>query len=265
MTDETPKSFYKYYSVEGAIATLCNETRRWTKPSAFNDLFDCKIIPTFNMEEKNLLELFRKNYPDYHISNEEFFFHIIKREGILDFVNKDLEYQRQIAKPLHDKILEKLRIFCVSEDRDSSYLWGTYADNNRGAMIEFSNFYEVDSPLLLAKKVIYSDEEPRIEFMSKKPTLEQNRDFHEKLTLTKQTQWSNEKEWRVIDFLDKHSEYKDYLFDRREVAAIYLGCRMKDSAKKAIKLIAKEKYPHAKIFQARTHESEYSLVFDEIL
>ncbi|MFM7850738.1 MAG: hypothetical protein ACKO96_02195, partial [Flammeovirgaceae bacterium] len=54
MTDETPKSFYKYYSVEGAIATLCNETRRWTKPSAFNDPFDCQIktnIDNSYMEE----------------------------------------------------------------------------------------------------------------------------------------------------------------------------------------------------------------------
>jgi hypothetical protein len=43
MNDQPPKSFYKYYDVKGAIATLCYETRRWTKPLAFNDPFDNQI------------------------------------------------------------------------------------------------------------------------------------------------------------------------------------------------------------------------------
>jgi hypothetical protein len=328
MNDEIPTSFYKYYDVKGAIATLCNETRRWTKPLAFNDPFDNqfdaeiqksvgiyinnhkkklmnnpKIRNKYNHQQKTLInEITRQITSSIPVSKNPFFanhdkeikeFFIEQQIKIHDGVfNKRnfirslrkfqinsnehsnilihssstpeaLNEQANMLKDFRKKINNTTHIFCISKIKDSILMWSHYAQNHQGAVIEFKN----ENELKMHKEVKYLKEAYKIKhYFDCKDDEEYFRNYNNQLIYTKAKCWEYEKEWRGI-YIKKNNpnDYVDLPFDRNEVVGIYLGCRMKDSAKRAIKIIAKEKYPWAKIYQARTHETNYSLVFDEVV
>jgi hypothetical protein len=316
MTDETPKSFYKYYSVEGAIATLCYETRRWTKPSAFNDPFDNQIqqrikeLSTENIhrykgfEQETIKDFLRiikgsipfsmnkslqnslPNFPEwenflvgqrdkYRLNPNKFKRNQFARElkefattnpkiakTLINGINKKEEELKKLLDPNNYNKFHL--IFCISKNEKSILMWSHYAQSHQGVVIEFLPSHELSN----LKKVKYLLEMPE---KSEHPfTYKDDKDFwkiyDDNLVLTKSDCWVYEQEWRAIKYLENNpNDYIDLPFDRNEVSAIYLGCRIEPERKKEIIIIAKEKYSHAKIFQARTHESEYSLVFDEIL
>ena len=43
MENEKPITFYRYFDIDGALATFKTKTLRWSHPSTFNDPFDCNI------------------------------------------------------------------------------------------------------------------------------------------------------------------------------------------------------------------------------
>jgi hypothetical protein len=180
---------------------------------------------------------------------------------LIDAVNKNKDKFVELLNP--NNYNDWHLIFCISKINDSILMWSHYAQNHQGAVIEFLPSHELSN----LKEINYLSEIPELDYPH---THKNERDFWEifdaNLVFTKSDCWKYEKEWRIVKFLDNNpNDYIDLPFDRNEVAAIYLGCRMEYERKKEIIIIAKEKYPWAKIYQARTHESEYSLVFDEIL
>ena len=160
------------------------------------------------------------------------------------------------------EILSDTSIFCVSETNDNILMWSHYTDNHTGAVIEFHAQLE-DSAFLVAQRVRYESTIPvfTLEMANERRADE----LFDMITLTKSTDWEYEKEWRVVTTMhDKSKDYEILRFPPEEVAAIYLGCRTTDECKREIIEIANAKYPNAKIYQARKHEREFSLVFEPV-
>ena len=156
-------------------------------------------------------------------------------------------------------------IFCVSETNENLLMWAHYAQNHTGAVIKFLSVREVDSPLLIAQRVIYSRNMPRIgpeDFASFSVSPEAIR---ERLTLTKSIEWAYEKEWRVVTVPeDKNKASEISPFAPEELGAVYLGCKMADTDREELIEITSRKYPKAEIYQAQKHKLEFSLVFERI-
>ena len=283
-------SFFKYYTAESAKKTLLETTQKWSSPKLFNDPFDNQF--NFQFEEptesgtreqtEELLRIISSNEP---IRDGQFGARISRKLRMLqqifsnsqhDFFDEEREYIRQglvegmgnlkSKESMHNQIIHEIlsdtSIFCVSETNDNILMWSYYTDNHTGAVIEFHAQLE-DSAFLVAQRVRYESTIPvfTLEMVNERRVDE----LFDMITLTKSTDWEYEKEWRVVTTMhDKSKDNEILRFPPEEVAAIYLGCRTTDESKREIIEIANDKYLNAKIYQARKHEREFSLVFDPL-
>ena len=163
------------------------------------------------------------------------------------------------------KVMADTTVFCLSETYDNLLMWSHYAHNHTGAVVKFLSLSEVDSPLVLAERVHYSAEIPRLEFADLFSASILQHQMIKVLTLTKSEVWDYEKEWRVISGLrDKTKEFEILIYAPEEVGAVYLGCKMARRDKDVLVDIVRCKYLKAKLFQAEKHNREFRLVFNEI-
>ena len=282
-------SFFKYYTAESAKKTLLKTRLKWSSPKLFNDPFDnqfnfqfeeptesvtreqteefLRIISsnepirdgqfgTRTDEVRMLQQMFLKNQPNISTQDREYVSQGVM-EGMHNLRAKESIYNQEIHEILSDR-----SIFCMSETNDNILMWSLYADDHKGAVIEFHAQLE-DSVFLVAQRVRYESTIPvfTLEMVKERRTDE----LFEMITLTKSTDWEYEKEWRVVTAMrDKSKDCEILRFPPEEVAAIYFGCRTTDECKKEIIEITNDKYPDAKIYQARKHEREFSLVFDPL-
>ena len=165
----------------------------------------------------------------------------------------------------------RLFISCFSEENDSSYLWGNYADNNTGFCIEYNmkNYLskcleKCDSPKKCSKfhstlqlaPVIYSSSKPDassvlsniiIEDISKKSGKEpkqylyQDNNIANNLAFYKSDKWV-EKEWRLLAW-NQTAEFKEYECIHRSIqpTAIYLGPKISEENQNKLIYICKRK------------------------
>jgi hypothetical protein len=164
------------------------------------------------------------------------------------------------------RIMADTTIFCVSGTHDSILMWSHYAENHTGAVIEFRAVQEVDSPLLVANPVRYSQEMPRLPYDlimmdSKKARM----DILDTITLSKSEIWAYEKEWRVWATLrDKTKTFEIIPFAPEQIGAVYLGCKMSGADKAEIAEMVGSKYPKVKLFAGEKHPSRFELIFNEL-
>ncbi len=283
-------SFFKYYTAKSAKKTLLETTLKWSSPKLFNDPFDNQ----FNLQFEEPTEFVARQQTDEFLnriaSNEpirdgQFGARTTKKLRILqqiftknqhDFSDEEREYIRQglmggmgnlkskesmYNQEIHE-ILFDISIFCVSETHDNILMWSHYADNHKGAVIEFHAQLE-DSAFIRAQPVRYVSNIP--EFTYQMVIEDQRAELLNQITLTKSKIWEYEKEWRIVATMREKSKDHEILpFSPEEVAAIYFGCRTTDECKREIIEIVNDKYPDAKIYQVRKPERGFSLVFDPV-
>ena len=165
-------------------------------------------------------------------------------------------------------IIKTLSIFCISEIHDSILMWSHYSDNHKGAVIKFLSLKSIDSPLLGARPVHYSQNLPKTkytDFLNFSSLHRRNEDIRDLLTLTKSEVWSYEKEWRVVtELTDQNKTHEFVEFHPEEVGSIYLGCRMEKSDKEQLTELVRAKYPKVNIYQAIKNQTQFALDFLEI-
>ena len=285
--------FFKYYTADSAKATLGTTTRKWSTPSLFNDPFDNQFALLFEEPNEESARLNLDQYLKLLSSREPFRPDQFGPETeSMEFIrqihaaNPDLKYSAEEIGELLEGTLEGMHnvaalasesnteisfiladtsILCLSDTHDNLLMWSHYAHNHTGAVVKFLALPEVDSPLLSAQPVRYSERMPRLRFSSLLDFNEARLSVLETITLSKSDVWSYEKEWRIIGGLrDKTQTYEILPYAREEVGAVYLGCKMSLDDRREIVAIARDRYPDAAIFQAEKHRSEFALTFDEV-
>lgn len=236
---------------------------------------------------ENLKENISKNINDDNAA-------VIMKQLYTILVNQIKQNQNEYLKLALNQIFAiapGLFISCFSEENDSSYLWGNYADNNRGFCIEYNmtNYLNkcpesCDSPKKCVKfhstlqlaPVIYSSIKPDassilsniiIEDLSKKCGKEpkqylfQDNNIANNLAFYKSDKWQ-EKEWRIIDW-NKTDQYKEYncIIKNIKPNAVYLGPKISDeNQNKLIEICKKKNIPCFKAFPDY-FSPEYKYVF----
>ena len=218
VSPEKPKYLYKYqpYSVQ-SLDNLKNRILWFSKPSAFNDPFDCSVRVPLDIEKLTMEELV------------DFAERTLSKNGVgSDIIDREIEKlqtpegRKNLECGMQEKIremgdrLDQCGVACFTEDATNLLMWSHYAQGHTGFCMEFDTSFE---PFSKASPVIYRQEIPDANPLSMLKDIQKIIDARLK---TKFQCWDYEKEWRVL-----HSETnKGFCVHVNGLTGVYFGCRM---------------------------------------
>ncbi|MCE4053865.1 DUF2971 domain-containing protein [Pseudomonas sp. Au-Pse12] len=279
-----PKILYKYITPSTTLKVLRNSKLRWSSPLLFNDLSELKRMPRFHPT----VEASLKDFPEaiarlvYDNQNIKAADRLTSKSRILIILAvklRDQGYSREhaiqaltieakgidsdIENSLRNLISEehisKLRVLCLTTEFDNQVMWGNYAENHKGCVLAFQHIKSLDTPLLEAKKVHYSRDQPVVgkglDFLLYGDTPELREKSSKAIYYTKHEEWSYEREWRAIaraksGFAD---QFSDYLFYPEELESVTLGARASIDTEREICDLLSAKYPATALYKIKEH------------
>lgn len=265
--------YYKYISFETAKIILSNLTIRFSRPSCFNDIYDCE--PPFNLvnfTDKDFQNCIRKVLNVKNIHNYQ---NIPVNDIAINMING-----------IRDNINKCQRVLCLSKKKDCILMWSHYAQNHTGIVIGFDKNYKF---LKNSKEVKYSKLPKNIggyilkDFNNKKEL----KDEFEKLLLTKYQDWQYENEVRsffstelLYQYFCEQSidnRYKNYTKQLKNnenfidlpiakecIKSIYLGVNMNIIAIDEIIALAKNINNSINIYRAKKSNNSYKIMFEKL-
>jgi len=249
-----PDIVYKYRSWQNEFHKSCLTANElyFASPKEINDPFDFRIFMDYSMldtDEK------KGKYIKRALTQESNQQEVDDLGGYDEAFRKNMEWFKEDPNKLQtyfnnkaEESLIRFRILCLSEIWDSILMWSHYADQHRGYCLgydakSFKNFG-------LFGGVHYQEDYPRMspleagtfQFML----------FH---TLCKSKDWSYEREYRIVNILDKIERYSDKptIYGEATIKEVILGLNIKyDDAlaigtlckKNGIELYKAEKIPN---------------------
>lgn len=283
--------FFKYTSAEVARKVLETNSIRWSGPALFNDKLDIATGVKFPygmaelqqaVGEAAILavngELETKDPKLLWLRNQVTTMAPERREAFYAEVRR--LYREDTPKNAvltafdtnWRELRPRLRILCLSEVPDSTTMWAYYADNYKGVVLGLCALDISDSSLLRAKPVIYSDDPPALptkealaaHLISKDapPWEDWFRDHH----YLKTTNWSHEREWRVVTYARDGEEgaFSTWPFHPAELAFVILGPDMSPEDRQTISAITLEKYPAAQLLEAKVDDGARRILVREV-
>lgn len=243
-----PKTLYKYRPCDkfNADIILCNQLR-FTRPSSFNDPFDCKFQIVFEGSDSELksflMEGIVTNNPEWDKDHVESYAIEILQLNIIENVKKDFSEKYVINE------LERMDILCLSQKKDDILMWSHYAKQHTGICLGFdSNKWPM---LKFAKPVNYISEYPVVNAISP-----QRENAVKDIVFRKSIRWKYEEEWRVIRGATSNQRY---IFPPEALIEIIFGYRVKDFDMKMTIIMAYRSSCEPKFFITRPSNNKYNL------
>lgn len=270
--------YFKYLSPGAAVPTVTNGTLRWSRPTRFNDIFDMSVPFSSDFDADFLVpravELMweRVTNPGTRpIANKVAVplemcpaaFLAMGKERFTAEMRTALEPSLTELSETLEKFsgefmdyLSTIKVLCLSSVNDDNGMWGLYAGENQGLVLEFANQPGLDSVFQLAKPINYADRAPPMlndeamaQFMAGERKLDAK--IAEPLMYYKTLRWRDEKELRLVSGEGRRpkEEVEDVRFHPRELVAVYFGARGA-TLREQLEPVVRKKYPHAKLWQA---------------
>ena len=243
---------YKYLSSEISNEILSDyllDPFLWlSSPKDFNDPFDMSAEITTGKSiaalRNRLLNSIKRDKPWVKWKD---------RNKMVSNVMSDPEKHFKVIKSSFKTNIEKIGVFCFSEDNSNLLMWSHYANHHKGFVLQFDIAYDLQT-LIPINKVEYSIEYPLLDWSN----LTVN-DTAIACTI-KHVGWSYEKEWRMIE----PEGAKTYLqFKPEAVTRLIFGCRVEDEFKNRILNILQQReasnLPPLNINCAVMHDKNYEL------
>jgi hypothetical protein len=180
---------------------------------------------------------------------------------------------RQLAL---EAIYRNLGVFSASATRESILMWSHYANSHRGFCVGLNTIQVAQSLELMARnreqesrlqplgrRVSYGKAYPR--FAPEHPSMDSFWWQHIEDLSTKADDWSYEEEVRLI-LLGHELLINDriHTLTPEAVVEVCLGWKMPEQERQEVLAVAEEKFPQAKIYQARQKEWHFGLEFDRV-
>lgn len=251
-----PQKLNKYYSVNDNLYNVISNHSCWfSKPSDFNDPFDCNLDVSIgkndeevidNMEKSSMLQLLREE-----LSQKD---DDVKIAGAR-LINKPHTIKRIINEVHKYYIDQNIGVFCLSEDPKNILMWSHYADSHKGICIEFDIkrggfFYNNLLP------VQYKKHYPKFELSDYQKEENMMFTMHQQAICTKSVLWQYEKEWRVI--VDDGFGLKN--FDKNDVTKVIFGAKISDDDRDSLMTLFKNNgYINTKFYQCQLSDHKYGL------
>ena len=170
------------------------------------------------------------------------------------------------------KALPCLRVFCVSEVKDSVLMWSHYADYHKGIVFKLKVLYDKPNALYYVGQVTYN-EKPFMLYTTQEwiddfigvDEFDENRRL-DKYIYHKNKIWDYEKEWRVWgeETETVKAEFTDYDLHPEEIEAVYFGVKTSGRNRTKIMRLGREVNPNVAFFQGRKDQDGFGIVFDRI-
>lgn len=288
--------YFKYLNASGARPTLRDGTLRWSRPSRFNDLFDMSepfstevdrdfvahraldlmwerlVNPGLRLPANALGAILEANRVQFLVMGKDKFQNEM-RPGVIASIAKLPQILDEFGLQIVEH-LSKIKVLCFSNVNDDTGMWGLYAAENQGVVLEFASIPGLDSAYGLAKPIVYADRAPPVltdegwaEFLAGNRNLEP--DIVDPLMFFKSSRWRDEKELRLVSGLGRfpRNEVEDIRFHPRELVGVYFGVRG-SALRTELESLVRSKYPHAKLWQAikgKTMKIEFSRISESVL
>lgn len=220
---------YKYVPFdEGSLCIIKDGTMKFTRPSEFNDPFDCdpemdvhKYLKYMSEERK---DFFKKAGRKFGLSPAK----RIQEKGVM---LKRLENACQNGELGQKGVNNAVGICSLSRDPLNLLMWAHYAKDHTGFVVEFciplesQTYYEDD-----AKKEVFNWLVPlEVKYEKEKPIINPYDDDganYDKRFFVKGYDWAYEQEERVVDFL---RGYGIHPYERKIIlSSVIAGMRMCD-------------------------------------
>lgn len=292
------RSFFKYTTPDTAIKILDSKTVKYSSPLFFNDPFDVQSglhlnfdlnflpghtldrifelitsdkAPSLDATEPlcKLILLARKKYGHEGFDRERWRQRLLPT--LITVAESIAQWQVEYQQKWTD-LLPKMRVFCVTEDRDNLLMWAHYAKEHTGVVFEFVSLPDEDNPLSVARKVKYVREPPsfltRGEWIDDILGLQRFNldDFSRRYALIKSSQWRYEKEWRVW-YPNHGPSTEPHTFmpiNPHELKALYIGCQAGQPFLEKVVPLARLAFPQLRLFQARKSNARFCLEYTEV-
>jgi len=242
---EKPPTIYKYMQLSDGHLTIANSTLKFTKPSEFNDPFDCDIGL---LEFKNIGNINQHVYDDYD-----------ELKKIYPSLTFDL-FLEAYEPAIQDKInFTRVCCFSANENVGNILMWSHYANKHKGVCLQFNNNFE--------KKFIDLDDEEELSegkvnyhFEGKLNYLAENtKDGNTWTFVNKAKEWQYEQEYRFMIIKKPEIQRFNPLF----LESIYFGVNVtKEERAGFIDLCRKNNYTHVKFYSGI--KNSLSIKFIEI-
>ncbi|TJZ71705.1 DUF2971 domain-containing protein [Chitiniphilus eburneus] len=276
------KIIYKYFGIE-RISFFSEKMIRYTQPGDLNDPFECNPNITtlsstaerhefVNLELPSIIqsEYFRLT-PEQKakISLKDFTEILNKKITESHLANIENQLTPDLKRIAYDTFSRKIGVLCLSEAKNSLLMWAHYAQNHKGFVVgldtEHPHFHqkknETDEFRHL-RKVLYSSERPSKSLKSTSP---------EDMLLTKSSDWSYEKEWRIFRALSESEQkivqpnFDIHLFSIQPecIAEVLIGARATADTIQSIKNVIRSdsSLNHVSVKQAFLHDQKFELEF----
>lgn len=255
-----PKILYKYrdWSDEDHKKILTHNEIWISSPKQFNDPFDCALPFKYNREDLTEANIYLKlrsiiKHEEPWLNDEQLEQACFVRQQATDFTNPGLPDEE------YDKMMEdvdsRFGILSLSKKKDHLLMWSHYSNCHKGFCVGINPDALISSSEGLFRKVIYSKYFPEMPLFA--DSAEQVKSI-ERLLVTKSPGWKYESEFRYIT--RRRGKFIVTLPDSA-IKEIALGVKMPDEQKNEIFLLAKSKFPDAKIFECRRNKSTFKLDF----
>ncbi|MCH7496174.1 MAG: DUF2971 domain-containing protein, partial [Candidatus Marinimicrobia bacterium] len=161
-------------------------------------------------------------------------------------------------KQMWRETVPKTRVLCLSERNDVTAMWNHYADSYSGVVLQFEAVDAVDSALLMVRPVVYQDRAPAIADAKVWArcllgTSEvRYEDLLTELQYVKTTDWSYEKEWRVVSMArpGETGITADYGFQPLELAGVCFGTRCAKEDRDDLSTLLSHGLEHVRLSEA---------------
>lgn len=246
---------YKYGRMNEYSEQLFSSSTIWQGTAVSrNDPFECTPSFVFTHEPDKimaqLIRTLRKNDPNFTHMEATAEAAAIYLQGR----HRNPAMWNALRDDLIHEYRHKLGLYCLTERRDSILMWSHYAADHTGYCLEFEA--TDNTPVFgAAQCVSYADAYPEINFY--------NTTNEDKLTLsflTKFTDWSYEREWRIIDYAGPRSrEYPSEL-----LKSVTFGLKMKDEHKMLIEKWLGARRTTVQLYQAVQGKDRFEITFIQV-
>lgn len=280
-----PERIFKYRECDSYSLKNLRQDKIWlAEPTTFNDPYDCHHYANFDLMGRNSI---KELIPALRLN-------LTKEQGdhLETLVNNDVDPKDALAQVVWgttyasdatkfeafnsawqaqnerlasetDTLKTAFRLCSFSERVDSPLMWAHYSKNHKGFCIEYDikslRYNDVISRCLFP--VIYQDKV----FDATEAVMNYgNSGYNEihtfKAALIKSTDWSYEKEWRLVFTEAQHEN--PCTFDMPKAKAVYLGSHIKDSDAEKIKDICNKK--NIPVFKMKHSRSDFRMTAEKL-
>jgi hypothetical protein len=252
------------------IKTIENNHVYLSFPSEYNDPFDCRFRFNYEGNKQNWLNWLDRQ--SLNSSDKSIFRKVIESPN---FNYKDIINEN--AKHL------KATVICsFSEKSDNILMWSHYSKNHSGICLgykvtslanSYCLFFDDPNVESFSPKYFHEGEAPlyRVEYRDTVPDpvnfFEKSEESIKKFMITKASDWSYEKEWRLL--YPKALVKKQVLSLRRDtLQSVYLGAKINSDLKNEVIETIKSEYLQQgvkiDVFQQHLSNDSYSLVTEKL-